>query len=163
MEEVRWLTERAERAWRALQFRQMRLEGELARQLAAYSGLSYPDYLGLVALTDQPDGRLRLFELAYELGWEKSRASHHVRRMTERGLVRKEQCPGDRRVFFVVLASAGRRAIEAAASGHVAAVRHLVIDRLDPGQLDAVGAVAEAVLAGLNEPGRDEADPHVRA
>src|SRR3546814_10531063 len=77
--------------------------------------------------------------------------------MTERGLVRKEQCPDDRRGFFVVLASAGRRAIEAAASGHVAAVRHLVIDRLDPGQLDAVGAVAEAVLAGLNEPGRDEA------
>ncbi|HEY9557651.1 MAG TPA: MarR family transcriptional regulator [Acidimicrobiales bacterium] len=163
MEEVRWLTEREERAWRALQFMQMRLEGELARQLAADSGLSYPDYLVLVALTDQPDGRLRLFELADELGWEKSRASHHVRRMTERGLVRKEQCPDDRRGFFVVLASAGRRAIEAAASGHVAAVRHLVIDRLDPGQLDAVGAVAEAVLAGLNEPGRDEADPHVRA
>lgn len=163
MEEVQWLTEREERAWRALQFMQMRLEGALARQLAADSGLSYPDYLVLVALTDRPDGRLRLFELAQELGWEKSRASHHVGRMVERGLVTKEQCPSDRRGFFVVVTSAGRRAIEAAAPGHVAAVRRLVIDRLDPEQIDAVAAVAEAVLAGLNESGRDERDPHARA
>jgi hypothetical protein len=50
---------------------QMRLTGELARQLAADSGLSYQDYLVLVALTDPPDGRLRLFELGELLGWEK--------------------------------------------------------------------------------------------
>ena len=68
---------------------QMRLEGELARQLAADSGLSYPDYLVLVALTDRPDGRMRLFELAGVLGWEKSRLSHHVARMATRGLVKK--------------------------------------------------------------------------
>ena len=59
VDDVRWLNEREERAWRALQFMQMRLEGELARQLAADSGLSYPDYLVLVALTDRPDGRMR--------------------------------------------------------------------------------------------------------
>ena len=59
MDDVRGLTEREERAWRSLQFMQMRLEGELARQLVAESGLSYPDYLVLVALTDRPDGRIR--------------------------------------------------------------------------------------------------------
>lgn len=162
MEEVQWLTEREERAWRALQFMQMRLEGELARRLAADSGLSYPDYLVLVALTDRSDGRLRLFELGDVLGWEKSRASHHVARMVGRGLVTKEQCPEDRRGFFVVLTIAGRRAIEAAAPGHVAAVRHLVIDRLDPEQLETVGAAAEAVLVGLDESAHDEAHPHAR-
>lgn len=158
MQEVRWLTEREERAWRALQFMQMRVEGELARQLAADSGLSYPDYLVLVALTDRPDGRLRLYQLAHDLGWEKSRASHHVGRMVGRGLVTKERCASDRRGYFVVVTDEGRRAIDAAAPGHVAAVRRLVVDRLDPEQLDAVGAVAEAVLAGLNEPGHD--GPH---
>ena len=85
MDEVRWLNEREERAWRSLQFMQLRLEGELARQLAADSGLSYPDYLVLVALTDRRDGRMRLFELASVLGWEKSRLSHHVGRMADRG------------------------------------------------------------------------------
>ena len=68
-----WLNEREERAWRALQFMQMRLEGELARQLAADSGLSYPDYVVLVALTDQPDGRMRLFELG-RASWAGRRA-----------------------------------------------------------------------------------------
>lgn len=152
MTEVRWLTEREERAWRALQFMQMRLEGELARQLAVDSGLSYPDYLVLVALTDRPDGRLRLFELAGVLGWEKSRASHHVGRMVERGLVRKQKCDADRRGFYVVVTARGRRELGAAAPGHVATVRRLFVDRLAPDQLDALGDAAEAVLAGFDQP-----------
>ena len=149
MADVRWLDEREERAWRALQFMQLRLEGALAHQLAADSGLSYPDYVVLVALTDQPDGRLRLFELAATLGWEKSRLSHHVSRMTNRGLVRKEPCDDDRRGAFVVVTAAGRTAIEAAAPGHAAAVRALFLDQLTPKQLDAVRVAAEAVLAAF--------------
>jgi DNA-binding MarR family transcriptional regulator len=151
MQNVRWLNEREARAWRALQFMQMRLEGALARQLAD-SGLSYPDYLVLVALTDRPDGRMRLFELADVLGWEKSRASHHVARMAARDLVKKETCDSDRRGAYVVVTRRGRRDIEAAAPGHVAAVRHLFVDRLTPSQLDAVGEAADIVLAALDDP-----------
>ena len=151
MDEVRWLDEREERAWRALQFMQMRLEGELARQLAADSGLSYSDYGVLVALTDRPDGRMRLFELARDLGWEKSRVSHHIARMAERGLVQKEKCDSDRRGAYVVVTRRGRKELEAAAPGHVGAVRRLFIDRLTPRQLDAVSAAAEAVLTAFDE------------
>jgi DNA-binding MarR family transcriptional regulator len=135
---------------------QMRLEGELARQLAKDSGLSYPDYLVLVALTDRPDGRVRLFELADVLGWEKSRASHHVGRMVDRGLVKKKTCASDRRGFYVVVTARGRHEIAAAAPGHVATVRRLFVDRLTPEQLDAVGDAAEAVLAAFDEPAREE-------
>jgi DNA-binding MarR family transcriptional regulator len=150
MGDVRWLDEREQRAWRSLQFMQMRLEGELARQLAAHSALSYPDYLVLVALTDKLDGRMRLFELAAELGWEKSRLSHQVARMNDRGLVTKEKCEADRRGAFVVVTERGRLEIAAAAPGHVDAVRRLFVDRLSPAQLDAVGDVAEVVLAALD-------------
>lgn len=151
MATVRWLNAREERAWRALQFMQMRVEGELARQLAADSGLSYPDYLVLVALTDRDDGRMRLFELARTLGWEKSRASHHVGRMAKRGLVTKEKCDSDRRGAYVVVTKRGRTEIEAAAPGHLAAVRRLFVDRLDPSQLDAIAEAAEIVLVALDE------------
>lgn len=151
METVRWLDEREARAWRSLQFMQMRLEGELARQLAADSGLSYPDYLVLVALTDRPDGRMRAFELTEVLGWEKSRLSHHVARMAGRGLVTKEKCESDRRGAFVVVTKRGRAEIEAAAPGHVAAVRRLFIDHLTPDQLEAVAEVAETVLAATDD------------
>jgi len=150
MEEVRWLSDREERAWRSLQLMQMRLEGELARQLAVDSGLSYPDYVVLVALTDRDDGRMRLFELAATLGWEKSRASHHVRRMVERRLVTKERCDSDRRGADVVVTARGRRAIADAAPGHVATVRRLFIDQLEPAQLDVIGDAAERVLALLD-------------
>lgn len=159
MDDVRWLSEREERAWRSLQFMQMRLEGELARQLAADSGLSYPDYLVLVALTDRPDGRMRQFEAADVLGWEKSRLSHQVGRMAGRGLVKKEPCDLDRRGAYVVITKRGRRAIEAAAPGHVAAVRHLVVDRLTPAQLDAIGEAADLVLAALDEPVERDPEP----
>jgi DNA-binding MarR family transcriptional regulator len=151
MKKPRWLDEREARAWRALQLMQMRLSGELAKQLAAESGLSYQDYLVLVALTDQSDGQLRLNELGHLLGWEKSRLSHHIARMSERGLVKKVRCDTDRRGAFVAVTRRGRREIEAAAPGHVSTVRELFIDRLTPDQLDVIAAAAEAVLTGLAE------------
>jgi DNA-binding MarR family transcriptional regulator len=149
--EVRWLTEREERAWRALQFMQMRLEAGLAGQLASEAGLSYPDYVVLVALTDQPGGRLRLFELGRKLGWEKSRLSHHVARMVRRELVKKERCDSDRRGAYVAITPKGRREIEAAAPGHVRTVRQLFIDRLTPEEIDVVASIAERVLAELGD------------
>jgi DNA-binding MarR family transcriptional regulator len=151
MGDVQWLDQRELRAWQRLQQMHLRLDGELARQLAAESGLSYSDYVVLVALTEQPDGRLRLFELARILGWEKSRLSHHISRMEGRGLIAKEQCDRDRRGAYVVVTKRGRKEIEAAAPGHVAAVRRLFIDRLTPEELDVIAAAAERVLAGLDE------------
>jgi DNA-binding MarR family transcriptional regulator len=150
MDEVRWLDAREARAWRALQLMELRLNGALARQLAADAGLSYPDYAVLVALTDQPDGRLRLFELGRILGWEKSRLSHQISRMAARGLVSKEKCDDDRRGAYVVLSPRGRKEIEVAAPGHVAMVRRLFVDVLSPAQLDAVAEAAETVLARLD-------------
>jgi DNA-binding MarR family transcriptional regulator len=144
--EVRWLDEREEAAWRGLLQLHAQLTAELARRLASESALSYPDYEVLVVLIDQPDGRLRVFELAEALGWEKSRASHHVARMAERGLVKKVPCRTDRRGAFVTVTARGRRHLQAAAPGHAAAVRELFVDRLTPAQLDAVAHAAQDVL-----------------
>lgn len=151
MEAARWLDDREAAAWRGLQRMQAQLTARLARELAGDSDLSYQDYVVLVALTDRPDGRCRAFELGSDLGWEKSRVSHHISRMVARGLVRRERCPSDQRGAFVVVTDHGRAAIEAAAPGHVAAVRRFVIDRLSPAQLDALAVVASTVLAALGE------------
>lgn len=147
---TQWLSEREAKAWRGLQMMQMRLTGALTRQLASESQLSYQDYLVLVGLTEQADGRLRLFELGRALGWEKSRLSHHIARMAQRGLVTKEACDADRRGFHVVVTPAGRKAIRASAPGHVDAVRRLFVDRLSSRQLDAIASAADAVLAALD-------------
>ena len=150
MDGVRWLDEREQKAWRALVSMQNRLHAQLGRELAATSDLSNQDYAVLVELTDQPDGRLRLFELARDLGWERSRVSHHTSRMATRGLITKETCDEDRRGAVIVVSPKGRAAIEAAAPDHVASVRRFVVDLLTPRQLDAIGAAARIVLAALD-------------
>ncbi len=156
MSEVPWLNEREERAWRALQVMNMRVDAELARRLAAESNLSYPDYQVLVVLTGRPDGRIRLFELGGLLGWEKSRLSHHITRMAKRGLVGKEQCPTDRRGAFVVVTDDGRAEIAAAAPGHLAAVRDLFVDHLSIDQLDVIAEAAETVLSATEPLSRSD-------
>lgn len=146
----RWLDDREQRAWSSLQLLHLRLDAALARQLLRDSGMSLQDYVVLVALTAAPDGRMRAFELGRMLGWEKSRLSHHLTRMSRRGLVDRELCEVDRRGAWVVVTKKGRKAIEAAAPGHVAEVRRLFIDLLTPRELDTIAAVAERVLAVLD-------------
>lgn len=147
-EQPRWLNDQEQRAWQGMALMDMQLTARLARQLAA-DGLSYQDYAVLAGLTADPDGRLRLLELGQRMGWEKSRLSHHVSRMVDRGLVTRQKCPTDMRGAFVVITDAGRRAIEAAAPAHVEAVRKYFIDLLTVDQIQALGDITAAVLENL--------------
>ena len=153
MTETRWLTDEEQRAWRAFQQMQMRLERRLGDSLASHSGLSESDYAVLVCLSEAPEGRLRVHEVGAELQWEKSRLSHHLSRMAKRGLVAREECPTDARGAYAVLTPEGRSSIELAAPRHVEDVRRWFVDVLTPAQLAAVGEAAELVLARLQEDG----------
>lgn len=146
-----WLTDAEQEAWRGMLRMSARLSAALGHDLAEHSELSSADYAVLVYLTDEPSGRLRAYELGEELGWEKSRVSHQVDRMVHRGLVTRERCPSDQRGLFVVLTADGRRALEAAAPAHVAAVRRLFVDRCTPEQLATLVDVSRAVLDALSE------------
>ena len=145
-----WLTAREGEVWRNFSLLQLQLSSFLGRELTG-SGLSYQDYVVLASLSDRHDRRARLNEVGRELGWEKSRLSHHITRMEQRGLVERVQCPTDLRGWFVVMTDTGRAAIEAAAPAHVAAVREHFVDLLTPAQLDALDEIATTVLAHLPE------------
>ncbi|MEV1292266.1 MarR family transcriptional regulator [Pseudonocardia sp. NPDC049635] len=147
---TRWLDDREQAAWRGYLRMQARLQAELHRRLQAESGLSIADFDVLVALTDRPDERVRVLELASSLEWEKSRLSHHLARMQRRGLITREECDDDGRGNFVVLTDAGRSAIERAAPGHVESVRELVFDALTDEDVDALARISTAVGARLD-------------
>jgi DNA-binding MarR family transcriptional regulator len=149
--QVRWLDEREQRAWRGLIRMQAQLGAHLRRSLVRDSGLSDADYDVLVHLSEAPEDRLRIFELVRALQWEKSRLSHQLRRMEQRGLLERSECPTDGRGAFVSLTPEGRAAIEAAAPRHVAEVRRHFVDVLTPEQLDVLGDIAEAVLESLQQ------------
>jgi DNA-binding MarR family transcriptional regulator len=148
-----WLSKDEQRAWRDLLEMTDRLTARLARELQDAAGLSQADYGVLVALTDAPRGRRRVFELQSDLRWEQSRLSHQLTRMERRGLVRKGTCTTDRRGAVITVTAAGRAAIRAAASAHVASVRRLVFDDLTDRQLDCLQAVLTQVLGRLDEAG----------
>jgi DNA-binding MarR family transcriptional regulator len=78
------------------------------RQLLADSGMSLPDYDVLTALTVAGAGRIPITVLAARTGWERSRVSHHARRMSARGLVTCGPSAADRRVTDVTLTGRGR-------------------------------------------------------
>ena len=153
MTETKWLNTEESRAWRALQHLNMPLSAALNRQLSRDSNLSTADYAVLVQLSEAPDEQLRARDMVQAIGWEKSRLSHHIRRMETRSLVSREECPTDGRGAFIKLTPSGRAAIEQAAPGHVSAVRSYFIDVLTPEQLDAFAEIAEAVGARLKADG----------
>src|ERR1700730_2642851 len=142
----RWLSHDEQQAWRATINLSQLLMRQLDRDLNAH-GLNGHDYEILVELSEAPDQRLRMTELADATSQSRSRLSHQISRMEKRGLVRRDDCEGDKRGTFAVLTAAGMDTIRRVAPDHVETVRRLFIDRLSPRQLegirDAFGRVGE--------------------
>jgi DNA-binding MarR family transcriptional regulator len=146
----RWLDPDQKAAWDSFIRMRETLIGRLSRLVQSDSGMSAADYLVLAKLTEA-GGRMRVLELARLLEWEKSRMSHQTRRMTQRGLVAREECPDDARGAFVVATPAGYQAIEEAAPIHVEHVRRLFVDALTPEQLSTFGRLSQRVSDHMAE------------
>ncbi|MEU6990462.1 MarR family transcriptional regulator [Streptomyces sp. NPDC046465] len=145
------LSDTEQRAWTAYRRMSLLLDSRLARDLSRQSGLSEPDYCVLSNLRAGPGHRCRVSELAHRMLWSRSRLSHHLARMQQRGLVVREECETDGRGAVVVLTQEGLRTIDAAAPLHVEAVRAHFMDLLTPDQIEAFADVGETVVARLTE------------
>ena len=145
----RWLDAREQSAWRAYLDMNALLTARLNREMQETSGISIADFSVLVPLSEHPEGRMRVLELARALGWEKSRLSHQLTRMQQRGLIERSSCSEDRRGAWIRLTGAGRAAVEAAAPRHVESVRRYLFDELRPEQVEALGAIAQTVIARI--------------
>ena len=86
-----WLPPSQKRACVAYMRVQLRMNYEINRQLQRDSDLSLADYHVLNALSMAQDHTLQITDLAALIGWERSRFSHHVRRLCERGLAKRIQ------------------------------------------------------------------------
>lgn len=154
MSETEWLSDAEQRTWRRYRLMNRELTMRLNRQLIQEAGVSEPEYSILASLSEAPGQTLRVFELRQRLDWEKTRLTHQLTRMTERGLVERLPSPGESRGANIALTPTGRKLIEAAAPAHAAQVRRLFIDALTPAQLTALDSIADALLARLDvEPG----------
>jgi DNA-binding MarR family transcriptional regulator len=146
----RWLTPDEQQAWRATVHLSQLLMRQLDRDLNAH-GLNGHDYEILVVLSEAPEHRLRMTELADATSQSRSRLSHQISRMEIRGLVRRDDCEGDKRGTFAVLTAEGMAAIERVAPHHVENVRRHFIDRLSPRQLEEIRDAFAPVIEYLRK------------
>jgi DNA-binding MarR family transcriptional regulator len=145
--DVPWLSVHEEHLWRGWLKLNAQLSAALQRDLQDDAGLSMPDLDVLVHLTDNPEGQVRITDLAGLLQWERSRVSHHVMRMERRGLVQRTECLEDGRGAFVAITPSGQAAIERAAPGHVRAVRRLMFDALSDDDVSYLSQAIDKLLA----------------
>jgi DNA-binding MarR family transcriptional regulator len=135
--------------WRDLTAMRAQVERALEQRLQRDAGISSADFDVLHGLSVAEGNRLRAGALAETLGWEKSRISHQVRRMAERGLVERTDCPTDLRGTWVVLTSAGADAFATASCGYVATLDRVFFSQLDSDDKAGLHRAAAAVIDGL--------------
>jgi DNA-binding MarR family transcriptional regulator len=132
--------------WRTWVRAQRLLARELDRGLQRDTGISQAEFGVLVVLRDAPGRKLRAGELADALGWEKSRVSHQVTRMENRGFVERTECEADGRGTWIQLTAEGRRAVLRAMRGHAGDIRRFFLDTMTADQAAAIGAWSTAVI-----------------
>jgi DNA-binding MarR family transcriptional regulator len=160
MAEPRWLNDDEQRSWRALREMLTRLDDAIDHQLQRDSGMPIAYYMVLAMLSEAPGRSLRMSQLASVNSYSLSRLSHAVTRLEERGWVRREDCPTDRRGAVAVLTDAGYEVLVAAAPGHVGEIRRGLFDVLTAQEVASLGAICGKSVAALRAAGREPAgDP----
>ncbi|HEX3751920.1 MAG TPA: MarR family transcriptional regulator [Streptosporangiaceae bacterium] len=151
--EPRWLSSAEEEAWKAVAALMLQLPGPLDAQLQHDSGITMFEYMVLSSLSMCPDHARRMSELARLSNGSLSRLSNVAKRLERRGWLRREPDPEDGRSIVARLTESGWEVVQAAAPGHVEAVRRLVIDPLTGPQLEALAAAAQSIVGSLEQAG----------
>jgi DNA-binding MarR family transcriptional regulator len=149
--DTRWLDAGEQQAWRAFIEASRLLLDQLDRELQRDSGIPHAYYEILVRLSEQPDRSLRMSELAERSQSSRSRVSHAVARLEEKGWVRREAIAHDKRGALAVLTDRGFAALAAAAPGHVEGVRTHLLDQLTRDQVAQLRTISEAIRTPLQD------------
>jgi len=146
----RWLDDDERAAWIAAAAVVIELPGALDAQLLAGHGLTFFEYMVMAVLSERPDRTLQMSDIAAATSSSLSRLSHVARRLEAKGLLQRERVPGAGRRTNAVLTDAGYATVVAAAPGHVARVRDLVVDDLSADDLAALRRISESILARID-------------
>ncbi|OXM50444.1 MarR family winged helix-turn-helix transcriptional regulator [Amycolatopsis alba] len=141
-DEALWLTSAEKEAWTGLVSLVLLLPGRLESPLQQDAGLTLFEYLTLSHISEAPERRLRMSELAYLANGSLSRLSNVVKRFEQRGWVRRIPDPEDGRYTLAVLTDDGYDVVVAAAPTHVRSVRDLVLDPLTEEDQEALARIA---------------------
>ncbi len=142
---TRWLSPAEQDTWRAFLDATRVLQTALDAQLQRDADMPHGYYEILVRLSDVPERTMRMRDLAEATSSSRSRLTHAVDKLEQRGWVRRQDCPSDKRGQLAVLTDEGFRVLAEAAPGHVEAVRTVLFDALTPEQVGQLRCISEAV------------------
>ncbi len=143
-------------AWRGMLEAHGVLVAQLDRELEAEHGLPLSAYEVLMYLGDADGERLRMGELADRLLLSRSGITRLVDRLARQGLIERRRCADDGRGYYAELTRAGRAKLDAARPDHLAGVRRHFLSRLEPGEIDALGAIWERLLGASRQERLDD-------
>ncbi len=143
---ARWLSTDQQLVWRSYLDAVSRIDQHLDERLRPF-GLDLGEYEILVRLSESDGRRMRMSDLADAARQSRSRLTHTVSRMEKKGLILRTPCPDDRRGVIAQLTDAGVDLLTEAAPEHVASVRDVFIDVVDPDDFAALGRAMAAVNA----------------
>lgn len=144
----RWLDEQEQLAWRSYLAASRAIEEAIQGQLQRDADIPHIYYEILVRLSEAPGRMLRMSDLAERSLSSRSRLSHAVSRLEERGWVARRACPNDGRGMLASLTEQGMAAVEKIAPGHVNAVREQIFDRLTLEQVKQLQEIGESIVGG---------------
>lgn len=140
----RWLDTEQQKIWRAYLDAVARIDTHLDDILRPF-GLDLGEYEILVRLSESPDRRMRMSDLADAARQSRSRLTHTVARMEKKHLLTRTPCASDRRGVIAVLTDEGYDLLVSAAPAHVASVRDVLVDVVEPTDFEALGRAMQAV------------------
>jgi len=134
-------------AWHAFIRAHARVVRLLESELEAEQNLTLPAYEVLAHLTEAPERRLRMSDLAAVSVLTPSGLTRVVDKLVREGYVERQRCGSDARVVYAAVTDAGVARVQEAYPTHLSGVRRHLVDRLTPEQLAAIRDALEPLTA----------------
>jgi DNA-binding MarR family transcriptional regulator len=150
-DDVRWLDGHERAVWLRFVRAASAVLTDLDQQLKRDAGVTHSHFLILSTISMAPDNEIGVSKLGEALRYSPSRLSHALRRLEEDGWIQRRADPTDGRAQLVQLSAEGIARIERVAPLHVVEVRARVFDHLTRAQIDQLGAISDALLAGSQD------------
>lgn len=144
-----WLNETQQLHWRAFLEASSILPERLSRELQESFGISIKDYEILVRLSETPERRIRMSELATLTLSSRSRLTHQIDRLEKAGYVWRGACAEDARGQWCHMSDKGWELLVQAAPTHVNGVRTHLVDVLTDAEFAALGKAMRKVVKHL--------------
>lgn len=135
-------------AWRGFLRVHAQVSKQLDAELVAAHGLPLTSYEVLLSLAEQPDGCMRMSELADSVLLSRSGLTRLVDRLERDGLIERQACPNDARGQFAAITERGRERFLEARGTHLAGIRERFLSRLDEAELAQLAQLWERIVPG---------------